>query len=455
MQTAAFTAGQIANDLLLITALEIEATKIGTRRHFKTADGQNICTVGDVFKHGLGVTQIFTRLINQRNPYRRTQYQLATVRLFATGQHAEQRRLTGAVRADDADDGTGWNLEIELINQQAVAIALAQILELDDFIAQTLGHGNEDFLGFVALLVFVFGQLVKARQTRLALGLTALGVLPHPFEFLGDGLLTRRFARLFLLQTGLLLFQPGAVIALPGNAVAAVQFQNPLGRIVEEVAIMGNRHHGAGEALQELLQPVHRFGVQMVGRLVQQQHVGLGQQQLAQCHAALFTTRQDAYNGIPRRQAQSVGSHFQLLVHAVAVGGGDDRFQTRLFGRQRIKISVFFSIGGVHGIQLGLRFKDFTQCALDFLAYGFFRIKLWFLRQITDVQIGHRNGFAFDFLVDASHDLEQRRLARAVQTKHADLGARKEGQGNVFEDLPLGRYDLADAVHSKYVLSHV
>ncbi len=44
---------------------------------------------------------------------------------------------------------------------------------------------------------------------------------------------------------------------------------------------MGDTDHGAGEALQELFQPVDRFGVQMVGWLIEQQHVRFRQQQAA------------------------------------------------------------------------------------------------------------------------------------------------------------------------------
>ena len=76
---------------------------------------------------------------------------------------------------------------------------------------------------------------------------------------------------------------------------------------------MGDGHHGAGVALQKLLEPVHRFGVQVVGRLVQQQHVGLGEQQLAQRHAALLATGEHANLGVPRRQAQGVGGNFKLV----------------------------------------------------------------------------------------------------------------------------------------------
>ena len=56
--------------------------------------------------------------------------------------------------------------------------------------------------------------------------------------------------------------------------MAAVEFENPLSGVVEEVAIVRHRHHGAREAREELFQPFDRFGVEVVGRFVEQQHVG-------------------------------------------------------------------------------------------------------------------------------------------------------------------------------------
>jgi hypothetical protein len=65
-------------------------------------------------------------------------------------------------------------------------------------------------------------------------------------------------------------------------------------------------------------------------------------------------------------------------------------------------------------------------------------VELRLLRQVADAHAGHRRGFALEVLVDAGHDLQQRRLARAVQAEHADLGAGEEGQRDVLEDLRLG-----------------
>jgi hypothetical protein len=161
-----------------------------------------------------------------------------------------------------------------------------------------------------------------------------------------------------------------------------------------------------------------------------------------------------SFLGVPRRQAQRVGGHFQLQVQVAAVGGRDDGFQARLFGGQRVEVGVFFGVGGVHGVQLGLRFKRFAQAGFHFLAHGFFRIQLRFLRQVTNVQTRHRARFALDVGVDAGHNFQQGRFTGAVQAQHADLRAREEGQRNIFQNLALGRDDFAHAVHGIDVVCH-
>ncbi|MNE80317.1 hypothetical protein D3C80_1768770 [compost metagenome] len=71
-------------------------------------------------------------------------------------------------------------------------------------------------------------------------------------------------------QTGGLGFQPLRVVALEGDALAAVELENPAGDVVEEVAVVGDRHHGAGEVVEEVFQPGDGVGVQVVGRFVEQ-----------------------------------------------------------------------------------------------------------------------------------------------------------------------------------------
>ena len=73
---------------------------------------------------------------------------------------------------------------------------------------------------------------------------------------------------------------------------AAIELENPAGDVVEEVAIVGDGDDRARVVLEEALEPGDRFGVEMVGRLVEQQQVGRLQQQPAQRDAAALAARQ-------------------------------------------------------------------------------------------------------------------------------------------------------------------
>ena len=66
---------------------------------------------------------------------------------------------------------------------------------------------------------------------------------------------------------------------------------------------MGNGDHCAGILLQMLLQPSYGLGIQMVGRLVEQQNIWLFEQQTAHGNAPSFTTRQRLDQGIGWRTA--------------------------------------------------------------------------------------------------------------------------------------------------------
>ena len=118
-----------------------------------------------------------------------------------------------------------------------------------------------------------------------------------------------------------LLLQVGRVVALVGVRAAAVELEDPLGDVVEEVPVVGDGQDGALVVGEVLLEPQHALGVEVVGRLVEQQQVGLGQQQLAQRHAALLTTGEVGDRLVGRRAAQRVHRLLELGVDVPRVGG--------------------------------------------------------------------------------------------------------------------------------------
>ena len=68
------------------------------------------------------------------------------------------------------------------------------------------------------------------------------------------------------------------VVPLVGVGAPAVQLEDPLGHVVEEVPVVSDGDDGAGVLLQVLLEPLHALRVQVVGGLVEEQQVRLLQQ---------------------------------------------------------------------------------------------------------------------------------------------------------------------------------
>ncbi len=75
------------------------------------------------------------------------------------------------------------------------------------------------------------------------------------------------------------------VVAGPRRQVAAIEFEHARGQAFEEGAVVGDEQHGPGVVAQERLQPLDGLDVEVVGGLVEQQHVGRGHQRAGQQHA--------------------------------------------------------------------------------------------------------------------------------------------------------------------------
>ena len=62
--------------------------------------------------------------------------------------------------------------------------------------------------------------------------------------------------------------------------------------MIKEVTVVGNTDHCTFVLLQVLLEPVDRLCVQVVGRLIKQQHIRLLQEETTECHTTAFTSRE-------------------------------------------------------------------------------------------------------------------------------------------------------------------
>ena len=92
---------------------------------------------------------------------------------------------------------------------------------------------------------------------------------------------------------------------------------------------MGDDQDRARIVAQMAFEPVDRLGVEMVRRLVEQQQVGLLQQQPAERDASAFAARELRHIGIVRRAAERIHRLIDLAVEVPEILGLDLVLQPR------------------------------------------------------------------------------------------------------------------------------
>src|SRR5204862_5095377 len=130
-------------------------------------------------------------------------------------------------------------------------------LGLDDEVAEPRSRRQDDLRGLRRLLAALRDQRLIGRDPRLALGLARPRALADPFQFALQRAPARLLGLPLAFEPRLLLFEPAGIIALERDAAAAIQFQDPAGDLVEEIAVVGDRHDRAGVVAQKALQPGH------------------------------------------------------------------------------------------------------------------------------------------------------------------------------------------------------
>ena len=214
---------------------------------------------------------------------------------------------------------------------------------------------------------------------------------------------------------------------------------------------MGDRDDGAGVVLQVLLQPLHALRVQVVGGLVEQQQVGLGQQQPAQRHPSAFAAGQAGDVGIRRRAAQRVHGLLDLAVQVPGIPVVELLLQLAHLLEQLVGVVGRHLLGDL--VVLGEQPLGLGHAVLDVAEDGLGLVQLGLLGEQAHGEAGQQARVAVGRLLHARHHPEQGRLAGAVRADDADLGAGQEGQRDVIED-DLVAVRLAHAAHLVDELRH-
>ena len=251
----AFAAGDVLHLLLLIGAREVEPGAVGPGVDFGLAEHNGLVALGDDLVDGFVRIQAAI-LVHVAQLDRLTNLDRSRIRFLYPDDHPEHRRLTGSVRTDHADNAAFGKTEVHILIEDLVPISFADALGFDDHIAQSWARRDVDLQICGLLVLFLIDQFLIAVEPRLALRLTGFRRHADPFQLMLQRLAALRFGFFFFLQPQLLLFQPGRVIPLEWNAMTAIEFENPAGHVVEEVAVVRDGDDRAFVLLQMLFEPL-------------------------------------------------------------------------------------------------------------------------------------------------------------------------------------------------------
>ena len=216
---------------------------------------------------------------------------------------------------------------------------------------------------------------------------------------------------------------------------------------------MADDQHRALVLLQRLLQPLGGLKVEVVRRLVQQQQIGLGQQQPRQAQAGLFAAGEH-----PRGLILAALGEAQTRQHAldaagplVAAGGLEAIQQVGIAAAQAgifIRVLVLFGHLGLQRAQALLHLLQWIEHALQLLLHGQVALDVGLLRQQPHARTLDDGDAALVRLHRAGDQPKQRGLARAVRANQPHAAARLEREAHVLQH-GVHREGLGDVLYGQ------
>jgi hypothetical protein len=182
--------------------------------------------------------------------------------------------------------------------------------------------------------------------------------------------------------------------------------------LVQEVPIVADDDHRGVVVVQDALEPVDGMDVQVVGGLIQQQHIGLGEQRLCQQHAQLEA-----------RSNFTHGAEVQLSGDSgISENGGGARLRgvAVVLGESGLELGGFHVVGiggvriGINPVAFGHGRPHFAMALHDDVDDALVFVAELVLVQFAQAQAVLQGDIPDALLELAAQDLHERGLAAAV-----------------------------------------
>ena len=358
------------------------------------------------------------------------------------GDQIQQGGFARAIGANDAD-AIFWAEVVAEGLQQGGAAGRAgliggphrQVFRFDRPLAQPpLVAGQADLA-----LGLPFGGLLHgldALDAGLLFGAAGLGAPLEPLQLPPQGPLELHLAGgrggFFLRLAG----QVVGVIAAVAAGFAAIHLHDPAGHLVEHVAVVGDQHQGAAEALQIALQPLDAVGVEVVGGLIQQQHVGLGHQGGGQGQALAVAAGEFPHLALGVADAEPIEHLADLLLQVpglALVHAGIEAAQFRQQGRVVAALGMGMAQGIAQGRVAAQQLHLFAAFGEHLFEHRALRIHLRFLAHQHDAGLAKHPPLAGAGGLQARQQPHQGALARPIGANQPQPLLLPHVQGEVVE----------------------
>ena len=188
-------------------------------------------------------------------------------------------------------------------------------------------------------------------------------------------------------------------------------FQNFIGNFVKEITVMRNHDHNAFKPVQVILQPGYHLIIQMVGRLIQNQHIRRVYQSSGQSYTLLLSTRKLLHRDIMFCNPQLIQNISGLTFRA--------------------PVLLPFPISHI-------------------VLYNGTFWKIWHLRQIGDTKAILGNHLSLICLLFPCNDFQQSTFSCSIDSNDSDFIPIMNSIGNIIKNLFISK-NLAYMFNVQYI----
>ena len=273
-------------------------------------------------------------------------------RLLVAVDDLEQCGHGAGIVADEHHLFLLFDLEAHLVEEHGAVVGHGfEILYLENLVAGFAIHLEDDArIAARRRLNFLDVELLEHLFAR-----SRLTALCHVGREAADELLQLLLLLLGLLALVLRLaeselrrFVPERIVTREERHLAEVDVDRVGANLVEEVTVVRNNEHGVFEVAEIIFKPFHSFEVKVIGRLVEEEVVGLTEEGLCQHYAHLLLVGEVAHEfaveGLLDAEAGKQGGG--VVFGRVAADGGKLVFEFGYFDAVLV-CEVFFRVEGV------------------------------------------------------------------------------------------------------------